>query len=134
MPEAPSTATAILASPTSAPATTSIPPRPSATVNATQARRTGIADAKVLVQAQCAACHALADAGIAPAPHPIAPSLDHIGAHYTYAALQVELLDACAHPLPSKSAFSCRQVHRFVASVLTPAQRDEIVAYLLSLR
>jgi mono/diheme cytochrome c family protein len=91
-----------------------------------------LANGKVLVQAQCAACHALADAGITGANPPYAPALDRIGVGHDRSWLAAELVDACAHPIAS-TAHKCAQAHN-AAAALTQQQRDQVVTYLLSLR
>lgn len=113
-------------SPTAAPRMTATPDQSSKVL-------ADLAAGKVLVQAQCAACHALADAAIAGAAQPIAPALDHIGVHHSRAWLESELLNACAHPVHGYTDTQCRQAHS-VAGLLTPQQRDQVVRYLLAQR
>jgi mono/diheme cytochrome c family protein len=91
-----------------------------------------IAEGKLIVQAQCAACHALADAGITEAAKPVAPPLDGIGNGHDRAWLSAELVDACVHRTP-KSRYACAQVH-VAAAALSRPERDAIVDYLLTLR
>jgi mono/diheme cytochrome c family protein len=91
-----------------------------------------IASGRVLFQAQCAACHALKDAGVSSAVQPSAPALDAIGAHHDRAWLNEEVANACAHRIGA-SAYNCAQVHNTVAS-LNQRQRDQIVTYLLKTR
>jgi len=88
-----------------------------------------IPEGRVLVQAQCAWCHSLSDAGISGT---VGPALDHIGAGHTVQWLSAALVNACAHHIPA-SHYSCAQKHDTVAA-LTSAQRGDIVSYLLTLK
>jgi hypothetical protein len=63
---------------------------------------------------------------------PVAPALDGIGARHDRAWLEAEVVNACAHGA-AKSSYNCSQVHN-AAMALTQQQRDQIVAYLLTLR
>ena len=88
-----------------------------------------IAEGRVLVQAQCAGCHSLSDAGLSGTA---GPALDHIGAGHSAQWLSAALVDACAHHAPA-SHYSCAQKHDTVAA-LSLAQRGDIVSYLLTLK
>lgn len=91
-----------------------------------------IAQGRVLVQAQCAWCHALADAGLTSAQSAIGPPLDNAGVGHSRAWLSAALIDACAHHSP-RSPYTCAQKHDTVA-ILTTEQRNQIVSYLLTLK
>lgn len=117
--------------PTRAPAAT--PTVATATPGPSTEQLATLAAGKVLVQAQCAACHALADAGISALPTPVARSLDGIGALHDRRWLDAALSNACAHARPLRPGYNCAQMHAF-ARVLTAQQRAQVLAYLLSLR
>jgi hypothetical protein len=109
------------------------PGAPTATPGPSTQQLADLAAGKVLVQAQCAACHALADAGIAPAPSPVARPLDGIGGRHDRHWLEDELRAACAHVQPLRRGLACGQMHS-VSVLLTSRQRSQVIAYLLSLR
>jgi mono/diheme cytochrome c family protein len=125
--------TAIRQLPSATPVPTATAGPPTATPGPSAQQLADLAAGKVLVQAQCAACHALADAGIAPAPSPVARPLDGIGGRHDRQWLEDELRSACAHVQPPGNGVPCSQMHSFSA-MLSPEQRDQVVAYLLSLR
>lgn len=87
---------------------------------------------RALVQAQCAACHALADAGISAPTNPLAPALDGIGSRRSRAFLEITLVTPCAHAASMGRRYSCKRMPSYAG--LTPSQRDQIVLYLLSQR
>jgi mono/diheme cytochrome c family protein len=113
--------------------TPSMPPAAIASPTDTplQPSRVDLASGKLLVQAQCAACHALAGAGISSAAQPVAPALDGIGARHSRAWIDATLANACGRSGPT-AASGCRQAHAIIAA-LTPLQRNQVAEYLLSL-
>jgi mono/diheme cytochrome c family protein len=112
-----------------APTATAPPPvTPTAPPAVTQ-RFAALAAGKALLQAQCAACHALSSAAMSGTA---APALDGIGARRTRHWLEVELVDPCSHPNAGGTKYRCEAMPSF--SGLTPQQRDQIVLYLLSQR
>jgi mono/diheme cytochrome c family protein len=91
-----------------------------------------VAEGMVLVQAQCAWCHALAAAGLSSAQAAVGPPLDNAGVGHSRTWLSAALVNACAHH-KATSQYSCAQKHNTVA-VLTAEQREQIVSYLLTLK
>lgn len=113
--------------------TGSAPPAPPSPTAGIPARLVADLQAgRALVQAQCAACHALADAGLSGASPPIAPVLDGIGRRRARKWLEVQLVNPCAHPRAGGGAFSCSRMPAYGG--LTQQQRDQVVQYLLSRR
>lgn len=111
---------------TALPIPTSVVPAPIG-----QSRTNLVADmaaGSVLLQAQCASCHALLSAGMSGT----GPSLDRIGRRRSHAWLQKELVDPCAHRSPHQSQSRCSQMPSYAG--LTTQQRDQIVLYLLAQR
>ena len=86
----------------------------------------------VLLQAQCASCHALLSAGMGGAGATVGPSLDRIGRKRSRAWLERELVDPCAHRPSHRSRYHCGQMPSYAG--LTQQQRDQIVLYLLAQR
>lgn len=86
----------------------------------------------VLLQAQCASCHALLSAGMGGAGPAVGPALDGIGRRRSQAWLERELVDPCANRSPHKSRYHCSQMPTYAG--LTQQQRDQIVLYLLAQR
>ena len=109
-----------------------VPPPPTVTRGVSSQILGDLQAGRALVQAQCAACHALTDAGLTGSSPPVAPALDGIGRRRSRQWLELQLVNPCAHPHAGGSAFSCSQMPSF--SELTPGQRDQLVRYLLSLR
>jgi len=86
----------------------------------------------VLLQAQCASCHALLSAGMSGAGTAVGPALNGIGRRRSRAWLERELVDPCAHRSSHKSRYRCGQMPSYAG--LTQQQRDQIVLYLLAQR
>ena len=111
------------------PAPTRTPERATGSATDTAA---DVAEGMVLVQAQCAWCHALAAAGLSSAQAAVGPPLDNAGVGHSRAWLSAALVNACAHH-KATSQYSCAQKHNTVAA-LTAEQREQIVSYLLTLK